>query len=257
MKNEIKEKEDLNKTHDLEETNPDSEKLDKSEKKKNISGVIVTIITGLIFFITIIILISGTISMKNGKIFSIFGYSLSNVPTESMVPTIAVDDIVIFKNVPYEDIEVNDIIVYYFAKDNINIVHRVIKINDDGTFLTKGDNNYLDDYQNEITKTYVNKDMYRGKMIYNGKMLGLGKLLRNGRNIIFFVAILIFMYVIVMEFINLIKTYKKKMKEEVENENQNIQEEYEKKKEQMRQELLEEMKTTKTSDQEDNNKHIE
>jgi signal peptidase I len=36
---------------------------------------------------------------------------------------------------------VGDVIVYSIPNQNVPIIHRIIKINDDGSYMTKGDNN--------------------------------------------------------------------------------------------------------------------
>jgi len=63
------------------------------------------------------------------------------VESNSMVPTFQKGDILVLKGVPKEELEVGDIIVFSPSPDRIPVVHRIIKINDDGTFQTMGDAN--------------------------------------------------------------------------------------------------------------------
>lgn len=77
---------------------------------------------------------------------SFFGTSFAIVQSESMEPTINKGDLILFKSVNYEDLEVGDVIVFS-AGDGFgesmkgqNIVHRVYEITADG-IRTWGDNN--------------------------------------------------------------------------------------------------------------------
>lgn len=211
--------------------------------KKNISYIIII----SIFVLIIALLIIGTKRIKENKLLYIFGYSYSVVPTPSMKDTINPNDIIIIKNVPFEDIKLEDIIVYYNCEENKNIVHRVKIDNEDGSFTTKGDNN--DDYD----KVSVTKDNYLGKAVSYGSFLGLGKLILNGRNAVFFVIIIIFAYIIISEIINLIKFSKQKQTQEIENKKRKEQIDYENRrreeiKEEQRKILLEELNNGKTKE---------
>ncbi len=50
-------------------------------------------------------------------------------------------DLLILQGVSAEDLRVGDVIVYSVPNQQTPIVHRIIKINSDGTFQTKGDAN--------------------------------------------------------------------------------------------------------------------
>lgn len=73
---------------------------------------------------------------------------LSAVTTKgsSMLPIAGENDIaIVYKNPKESEIKVGDIIVFVSKLDNeTNIFHRVIKITKEG-YLTKGDNNQVDD----------------------------------------------------------------------------------------------------------------
>ena len=68
------------------------------------------------------------------------------VASGSMIPELQVHDIIVVQgNIPFEDIEIGDIIVFNRPSDhNKVIVHRVVTILDDDpkTLRTKGDNKY-------------------------------------------------------------------------------------------------------------------
>ena len=63
------------------------------------------------------------------------------VESNSMVPTFQKGDILALQGVNQEDLQVGDIIVFDPPNRDIAVVHRIIKVNDDGTFQTKGDAN--------------------------------------------------------------------------------------------------------------------
>ncbi len=62
------------------------------------------------------------------------------VESNSMVPTFYQGDILIIQGVPTDQLQIGDIIVFSIQNQATPIVHRIIKIHDDGTFQTKGDN---------------------------------------------------------------------------------------------------------------------
>ena len=106
--------------------------------------VISFILNVLLTIITIVIII-GTYYMYQVKIqkkdyANLFGYSLFEVATGSMSPTIEVGDVVITKLT--KEVNENDIIVYMDGK-NI-ITHRLIEKNGD-KIITRGDANNSED----------------------------------------------------------------------------------------------------------------
>ena len=81
------------------------------------------------------------------------------IETASMSPNYNIGDAVIInKYVDKENLKENDVIAYYDDNDRI-IIHRIIKVNSDKTYITKGD------YNNTSDSKYVNKDDIYGKVI--------------------------------------------------------------------------------------------
>lgn len=76
------------------------------------------------------------------------------IATASMEPNILVGDIVIIKKTDPDNIKVNDVIEYQV--ENYGVIHRVVEIKDDGSFITKGDNN------NTIDMFAVTHDQVKG-----------------------------------------------------------------------------------------------
>ena len=84
---------------------------------------------------------------------------LIGIESPSMTPSINKGDAVIIDKTYNKDkLKVNDVIAYKDKDDKI-IVHRIININRDGTFITKGDMNNTSD------REYVKKDQIQGKVI--------------------------------------------------------------------------------------------
>lgn len=119
----------------------------------------------LVFIISILILFSlyNIISIKilNKPYTNLFCFSIFEIATGSMEPTLNVKDMVIVKIT--KEIKVNDIITY--EEDGNLITHRVIDIKND-TITTKGDaNNSLD--------VKVPKEKIVGKIVFVIKKGGI------------------------------------------------------------------------------------
>jgi signal peptidase I len=63
------------------------------------------------------------------------------VESNSMVPTFYQGDMLVLQGTPREQVSVGDIIVFDTPSGGTPIVHRIVDINQDGTFQTKGDAN--------------------------------------------------------------------------------------------------------------------
>lgn len=211
----------------------------KQNKKKKFHFGIGSIITVSIFALCVLLMVVNLIAMKSNKLVYYFGYSYSVVPTESMDPTIKVDDMVLIKNKKYEDIKVGvddgDIIVYFNSNYGIFVIHRAIGYFDDGSIMTKGDNNATSD------TTHVTEDLYRGTAVKWGECLGLGRLVNSGRNIIFVVIIFVLCYFMITEIINVFKAMLKKTEEKMKQDEVDV----EKERQRIREELLKELNDDK------------
>jgi alkylated DNA nucleotide flippase Atl1 len=85
------------------------------------------------------------------------------------VPTgFFVGDMPIVSGSPDSAYEVGDVIVYSVPGQKFPIIHRIIKINSDGTYQTKGDNN-LNQWPYELS---VTPEQIHGKVIFIVPKLG-------------------------------------------------------------------------------------
>ena len=98
---------------------------------------------------------------------SIFGYSSLMVATGSMSGTIEEGDLIIIKNTG--DYEIGEIVTFFQDGDEIPTTHRIINIDDDGLWVTKGDANNSKDSRSissdEIIGEWVMTIPYVGTFI--------------------------------------------------------------------------------------------
>jgi len=229
--------------------------LDENKKKKWLStkNIILYVLSMLALVFCIYIVSSVIVANAQRRPPRIFGLSISYVPTESMEPVINSGDYVLFRQASYNEIKVNDIIVYYNEPQNKYIIHRVVAKYVDGVveskidgydsminlveteeknyLVTKGDNN-----GNVTDKIAVTNKLVYGKYL---TVIGFMSIFSKGINqsFIYFILIAIFIVMIVMQTISIII---KKKADEAKKENENKELEKQKMLEELRQEILEE-----------------
>ena len=94
--------------------------------------------------VTVYIMVCGCI----GKTASIFGYSVLKVVSGSMEPSIHEGDYIYIKRTDTDSLKAGDIISFYSQDDSIKgeiNTHRISAVLSDGTFVTKGDANKIED----------------------------------------------------------------------------------------------------------------
>lgn len=170
-------------------------KVTKISKENNKIKIIYKIISLVIYIIMIpIIIFNFTMIIKSfinpTEIPDFFGYKNFIIVSGSMIPSININDTIIVKEVPQEEIKVNDIIS--FKQGEIITTHRVINIiEEEGIkkYQTKGDSNNTKD------KELVTYKQIEGK--YQFKLSGIGKIieiLKNKWTLITFISIVIICY---------------------------------------------------------------
>lgn len=100
-----------------------------------------------------------------------FGYNRSYVKSWPFAKGISVGDLPIVAKA--EHYEVGDVIVYAVAGQRAPIIHRIVKINEDGSFQTKGDNN-LHQWSYELS---VRPEQVYGKVVLVIPYLGWPRVL--------------------------------------------------------------------------------
>lgn len=99
------------------------------------------------------------------KNFYPFGIRVAVILSGSMEPELKINDFVIIKKT--NSVHVGDVITYRRNEESSEVIHRVVKIDND-EITTKGDaNNSVDPKINrsEITGVYVGKIKYLGKVL--------------------------------------------------------------------------------------------
>ena len=192
-----------------------------------ISVIIVTIT----FILASYILIFGSIARKNNELLTFFGYSYSVVPTNSMdgnyPDSFKEDSVIITKKVRYENLEIEDIIVFKDLDKNILIVHRIIEIDDSGNYITKGDNP-----NTTIDINPVTKDLYQAKVIKSFKLPLFLSDVSSLQIMILFVLIIVLTTFAIYQILVIIKTINENKLKRIKEENEAI----------MRKEILEKLK---------------
>lgn len=129
-------------------------------KKKYFKSFINIIINLLMVFSVTLLVMSLYTVIKNQdspeKSF-LFGYKPVYVLTGSMEPTMMVDGLAIVKQASYDEVQVDDIIMYEI--DDKMITHRIIEKTDEG-IRTKGDNNNVQDAY------LLKEENVKGKVVY-------------------------------------------------------------------------------------------
>lgn len=125
------------------------------------------LLLNIICTITITLIILGIsyivqITIMNKKYANVLGYSLFEVLTGSMSPTINIGDDVLIKVT--KNIQNNDIVVFDNKQNDNFIIHRVVQINENNV-ITKGDSN------NVIDKA-ISKENIIGKVLIIFPKLG-------------------------------------------------------------------------------------
>lgn len=176
-------------------------KIKENKILKTIWNILYTVIFMLVVFMFMIVIIQ---RISNNTI-TIGGIRMFTIATGSMVPVYNVGDVLVFKEVAPEEIQIGDDIVYQGidgAYENKAITHRVISIEkqEDGNYkiITQGVANNAPDPEIDQTQVY-------GKVVYKSYILSfLAKLVRNAYTFYFiiFISVGILIYKNIKNIIN-------------------------------------------------------
>ena len=204
-------------------------------KAKKIYQSIVTVITICLFIITMYVLIAGAISIKNGRMMNLFGFTYSIVPTNSMEPEINVGDSVIGKKEKFENLEIGDDVIYHYVYEDLDIyiVHRIIRYDEGLGYKTQGINTSQED------PIYVTKDNYISTRIWNGNLANIGEIVLNNRGTLFLVLIGILLLIAANGVFDILKILDEKKKLSLEDEKEKLKTDYE---QELRRQVEEELK---------------
>lgn len=122
--------------------NKKNDSANAGKKKSSVWDVIVNILLVLSFGVLILAVITAMKFKENPEEAFLFGYKPVYILTGSMEPTLREKGICVVKQCGYDDVEVNDIIMYQI--EDKTITHRVVEKTEEG-IRTKGDNNDVQD----------------------------------------------------------------------------------------------------------------
>ena len=187
----------------------DVESINKRKENAKIFKKVVEIFTIILIYNIILVAIS---IENNDAIINMFGYKAYVIKTNSMEPTINVNDVVINKKVKQEELNVGDVIT--FLNEGEVITHRITQIDGDDVvtlYTTKGDNNNIED----VCKiTYEN---IKGKHILTIPYLGkIVQLLEN--KLLFLIILLLVLIFIFIQLQNQEKKDNRREKKKIEEE---------------------------------------
>lgn len=143
--------------------------VEKISKQIRIEKAIKKILKTLILALLIMLLIINLVmfyqkDIKKSEIPKMGNISVFNIVSQSMEPTINVNDLIIIKNCEQEELKIGDIITFQ-KNDGTIVTHRILKMSE-GIYTTKGDNNEEEDSDPVIySKVY-------GKYIFKIKGMG-------------------------------------------------------------------------------------
>ncbi|SEF79206.1 signal peptidase I [Eubacterium ruminantium] len=134
------------------------------KKKRSFLRKLISAFEWILLILGVVFLVQIFITTSKGKAVNIFGKSLLHVITGSMEPTISVDDYIIVEEADIGSLTEGDIIAYYSRNPEVYgkiVIHRIIGINEDGSFITMGDANPIPDSipvkADEIVGKYVRR----------------------------------------------------------------------------------------------------
>jgi len=172
-------------------------------KRKYIAGITRQIIKKAIYILLIVYIYNSFLITKsslddNGSK-EMFGYKAYIITTESMRPSIKEGDVIIVEKCIEEKLKIGDIITS--NKEGEIITHRIVDIqeNEQNEYITKGDNNNVQDSE------VIVYDEIEGKKVLVIPLLGnIILLLRNK------IYIILLILVIILIGLNVINSQKKK-----------------------------------------------
>lgn len=165
----------------------DIESINKRKENAKIAKKVIEILAVILIYNIILI----AISSENVNLINLFGYKSYVIKTNSMEPTINVNDVVINKEIQQEELNVGDVITFQYKGEVIT--HRITKIDNEADviqYTTKGDNNNIED---TFKITYEN---IKGKHVLTIPYLGMVVQLLENKLLflIILLIILIFMF---------------------------------------------------------------
>lgn len=164
----------------------DINSINKRKEKMKLIRKIIEIVV-IVFLYNIVVI--GVSSANKMNVINLFGYKSYIIKTNSMEPTINVNDVLITKKVDKDEIKTGDIIT--FIKDGEIITHRITQIGENGEYTTKGDNNNIED------SFTINYDNIEGKHILTIPYLGKVVEILDNKIVFLIITLIILMFIFI------------------------------------------------------------
>ncbi|WP_295078937.1 signal peptidase I [Ruminococcus sp.] len=154
-----------------------SVETDEEDNSSRISNIIVAVITLLALAFVVYVMVCSA----HGRAVNVFGKSILRVVTGSMEPSIYTGEYIIVEKTDVNALSEGDIISFYSEQSDIRgllVTHRIVGKNSDGSYITRGDANPVDDSVSVKPENIVGK--YTGKarfFIWLSSFVNMRKLL--------------------------------------------------------------------------------
>ena len=164
------------------------ERIDKNRKRERYTKVIIYAMIIIVIWNILLICISSALNTNEKYLFGLKAYIIT---TDSMKPHINSGDVIIISKVSEENLKVGDVIT--FKKDEEVITHRIIKINksEENDYITKGDNNNIEDQ-----KSISYKDIEGRKVL---RIPFLGKIIMKLQDEVYIIILIIIALVLYLK----------------------------------------------------------
>lgn len=146
------------------------------------------------------------LSSTKDQVVNIFGKSILHIVTGSMEPTILTGDYIIIDRKDITNLQIGDIISFYSEEENTKgliVTHRIIDINENGEYVTKGDANNVTDVKN------VRKSQIIGKYRKKARIFRWANSFMDKKKIILLIIMIAFIAIAIYELTSVIKLWKK------------------------------------------------
>ena len=176
--------------------------ISKTGERRKISDYVSMILLVVVMAFTGYVLVMNA----NGKAVSVFGYSILRVVTGSMEPTLTTGEYIIVEKTDTSELAAGDIITFYSEDPEIKdylVTHRVMEVRDNGSFVTKGDANTVED---EIV---VKPERVLGKYVRKARFFGMISSFADAKKLLLFLVIIPILVLSFYEIKSLAKLWKK------------------------------------------------
>ncbi len=159
-------------------------------------GILLCVIFVPLLAFNMTLIIKG--AMNPDKVPSIFNISPMIVQSGSMEPEFYKGDLIFIKGTDYDELKVNDVIAFYeddyvVTHRDYVVTHRIIDIEDNGDFRTKGDNNESQDLIPVEGENVIG--IYTGRI---GKMGDFAMFLQSPLGMVIFIGTPIILYILLV-----------------------------------------------------------